>query len=461
MLRLLIVRELRSHLLTYRFVVSFLLLFVLIVGSATVLGLSYERRLASHAETLRSQKARLAEATDFRSLEWRGVQNEKAPNALSVFAMGLERELSRSVSVSRWQEAKLGRSKYANPLYTLFPAPDLLYIVNIVGSLLAVLFAFNAISGEHESGTLKLVMANSVPRHRVLLAKWLGGFAALLTPFVAAVLVALLFTQLLTSVEFTSAEWGAFGGMIVMAVLYMSVFYTLSLLISVYTHHAATSLVLSFLAWVLLVLVVPNIAPIVARFLVPAPSAGVIAGEREAIRRQVWRGMRDQMHKASRDERDALRETADTQIADETNKLLTDYVQRVDAQVSLSVTLARLSPSASYVYATAALAGSGVEDYSGLREYIAQYRQRFLDSLQELREQRGREMEGITDRDERQAIRDAPVDPDDLPVFDPRRRPIDDILVSADVDVLLLVLANAVCFLGAYVGFLRYDLMKG
>ncbi len=48
----------------------------------------------------------------------------------------------------------------------------------------------------------------------------------------------------------------------------------------------------------------------------------------------------------------------------------------------------------------------------GLREYIAQYRQRFLDSLQELREERDREMEGITDRDERQAIRDAPVDPE-------------------------------------------------
>ena len=461
MLNLLIVHELRSHLLSYRFALSFLLLFFLVVSSVTVLALNYERRLTSHAETLRAQEERLREATDFRTLEWAGIKNEKAPNPMSVFAVGLERELSRSVSVSRWQEAKLGRSKYANPLYTLFPAPDLLYIVNIVGSLLAVLFGFNAISGEHEAGTLRLVMANAVPRHRVLLAKWLGGYAALLAPFVAAVLVALLIAQLLTPLEFTADEWGAFSGLLVMAVLYMSVFYTLSLLISVLTRRAATSLVLAFLAWVLLVLVIPNIAPIVARFAVTVPSPGVIAGEREAIRRQVWRGLRSQMRNASGEERQNLRDDADTRIAEETRKLLDDYMRRVDAQVSLSVTLARLSPSASYVYATSALAGSGVEDFSGLREYIGRYRQLFLDRLAQLRHERNLEMEGITDPNERRAIRDAPIDPDDLPVFDPGRRPFDDILVSADVDILLLVLANAVCFLGAYVGFLRYDLMKG
>ncbi|MFC1525392.1 ABC transporter permease [Candidatus Latescibacterota bacterium] len=460
MLMLLIARELRSHLLTYRFVVSFLLLFVLIVSSVTILAHNYQRRLDSHAETERAREERLKETADFRSLMWSGIQVEKAPNPLSVFAVGLEREVSRSVSMSRRGEPKLGRSKYSSPLYTLFPAPDLLYIVNIIGSLLAVLFAFNTISGEQEDGTLQLVMANPVPRHRLLLAKWMGGYLALMVPFLVSLLVAILFAQLTTSLDLSGSEWGALLGMLAVAALYMSAFYTLSLMVSVMTHRASTSLVVSFLVWVLLVLVVPNIAPIAARSLVSVPSAGVMGGQREAIRRQVWRDMRDRMREVSRDQRQEIRDEAEGRIADETKKLLDDYLQKVNSQIDVSVTLARLSPSASYVYATAGFAGSGLEDFSGLREYIDQYRQRYLDRLEQLEQERRRQSEGVTDPEERREIRDAPVDPKDLPVFDPARRPFDDILVNADIDLILLLLANAVFFLAAYVGFLRYDLMK-
>ena len=91
----------------------------------------------------------------------------------------------------------------------------------------------------------------------------------------------------------SGTEWGALVGMLAVACLYMSAFYTLSLMVSVYTHRAATSLVVSFLVWVLLVLAIPNTAPIVARSLVSVPSAGVIGGKREAIRRQVWGEMRE------------------------------------------------------------------------------------------------------------------------------------------------------------------------
>ncbi|MFH1569983.1 MAG: ABC transporter permease subunit [Gemmatimonadota bacterium] len=460
MLRLLVAHELRSHLLTYRFAVSLLLLFLLTVSSVTVLALNHGRRLASFAETRRAQEEKLREATDFRTLMWTGSQVEKAPNPLSVFAVGLEREVSRSIGISRSQEAKLGRSKYASPLYTLFPAPDLVYIVNIVGSLLAVLFAFNAISGEQESGTLRLLMSNAVPRDRVLLAKWIGGYVALLAPFLVSVLVAVLIAQLVTPLDLSGADWGAFLGMLGLAALYMSAFFTLSLMISVFTHRAATSLVVAFLVWVLLVLVIPNIAPIAARSLVPVPGAGVIAGQREALQRQAFRDLRDRTRQVSGEQRQQLRDEVEARVADQTGKLLADYQQRIDAQVAVTVTLARLSPSASYVYATAGLAGSGLEDFGGLRQYIDQYRKLYLDRLDQLQQERRRQLEGVTDEAERQEISEAPIDPKALPAFDPGRRALGEAFVSADTDLLLLLLANAVFFLAAYIGFLRYDLMK-
>jgi ABC-type transport system involved in multi-copper enzyme maturation permease subunit len=455
----LVVRELRAHLLTYRFSLSAVLLGGLIVGSSLVLGVSYDRQLAAYAETKAAREQKVAESTDFRTLQWQGLKQEKPPNALSVFIVGLERELSRSVTISGG-EPKLGRSKYASALYTLFPPPDLLYIVNIVGSLLAVLFAFNAISGDHEDGTLRLVMSNSVPRHLVLLAKWVGGYSALMVPFLASVLAALLVAMVFTAFRLTGAEWGAFAAMLAVAALYLSVFYTLALAISVYARRSSTSLVINFLVWVILVLAIPNVAPIVARATVEVPSPGAIAGERQSLRRAAFAEMRGRDWRSmSRDERDELRERIEQEIESKTARLLDDYARRLGEQVATGVALARISPSTSYVYATAALAGGGLEDYAGLRDYIDRYRLQYLDALQNIEQERRRQTEGIEDREERQEIQEAPINPRDLPAFAPERRPMSDIMGSNSVDLLVLVALNGVFFLAAYVGFLKFDLV--
>ena len=460
MLKLLIRKDILAHLLSYRFLLTLALFFVLVVSSVQVIALNYDRQAQSFAEAKRAQEEKLKESTDFRSLRWTGIQAEKPPNALSIFAMGLEKEMARSVLVSGVQEAKLGRSKYANPLYVLFTAPDLLYIVNIVGSLLALLFAFDSICGEQEEGTLQLIMANAVPRHIVLLAKWIGGYIALVLPFMLCILFAVFLAQATTDLSLTGEEWSTLGGMLAVAALYMSVFFALGLMISTLTHRSATSLVLSFLVWVLLVLVIPNTAPIVARAAAAVPSAGVIASQREAIQREVWSEMRQRMRGADRDARRKLRDEARERIGTETDKLLADYLEKVDQQIETSILLARISPSANYVYATAGLAGSGLNDFSALREYIQRYRDEFVQWTRDEQQRRNREAEGISDQDERQEILDAPVDPDDLPPYAPQRGSLGSVLVAAQTDLLILLMLNVVFFLGAYMRFLRYDLMQ-
>jgi len=117
MLGLLISKEIRVHVLSYRFVLTFLLFFVLVVSSVQIIALNYDRQQANYSEGQRAQEEKLKESTDFRSLRWGGTKVERRPNPLSVFAMGLEKEMSRSLTISQFREAKLGRSKYANPLF--------------------------------------------------------------------------------------------------------------------------------------------------------------------------------------------------------------------------------------------------------------------------------------------------------------------------------------------------------
>jgi ABC-type transport system involved in multi-copper enzyme maturation permease subunit len=56
----------------------------------------------------------------------------------------------------------------------MFPLVDLVFVVTILMSLVALIFAYDAVSGEKEDGP-KLVLANGVPRHRILLGKVIGG----------------------------------------------------------------------------------------------------------------------------------------------------------------------------------------------------------------------------------------------------------------------------------------------
>ena len=52
-------RELRSHLLTYRFSLSAVLLFTLVVGSSLVLGFNYDRQLTAFGESKNAREQKL------------------------------------------------------------------------------------------------------------------------------------------------------------------------------------------------------------------------------------------------------------------------------------------------------------------------------------------------------------------------------------------------------------------
>ena len=128
--------------------------------------------------------------------------------------------------------------------------------------------------------------------------------------------------------------------------------------------------------------------------------------------------------------------------------------------MTAGVALARISPSSSYVYATASLAGAGLDDYDGLRDLSSTATASGTSSPwpPSSRNAAGWPRE-LRTSEERSEIMEAPVDPDDLPAFAPPRRPLVDVLLTNDVDLLVLVVLNGVFFLAAYVGFLRFDLV--
>ena len=164
MLTTLIRRELLNNLMTFRFVAAFIVIFLLIVANTFVLIKDYDRRLASYNSAVKANHEQLLERKTYSSGSWTVV---RPPNLLSIFNIGLDKRLSNEIFVSysfvpTWWDGQVHGS--TNPFLNLFSSIDIVFIFEVVLSLMSLIFAYDALAGERERGTLRLVLTHPVSR---------------------------------------------------------------------------------------------------------------------------------------------------------------------------------------------------------------------------------------------------------------------------------------------------------
>jgi ABC-type transport system involved in multi-copper enzyme maturation permease subunit len=193
MWRTLIAKEMRAHLMSFRFLASFVILFVIVVVTAAVLTGDYVRKLDEFS-------ARQAELDRYlRSYaHFNRIQNVLRPAQPPIPFLSLVRGLTADVNMEAFDD---------DPLPVMFPLIDLTFIVTILVSLVALILTYDAVSGEREEGTLKLMLANGLPRARILLAKIAGGMATLLIPFLVSTAVGLFIILLYPRVAWKGADF--------------------------------------------------------------------------------------------------------------------------------------------------------------------------------------------------------------------------------------------------------------
>ena len=261
----LIAKELRAHLLSFRFLASFVILFVVVVVTAFVLTGDYVRQLDEYSARQTELNRYLRTYAHFNRIG--GVLRPTQP---PVPFQTLIRGLTADVNMEAFDN---------DPLPVMFPLIDLTFIVTILVSLIALILTYDAVSGEKEDGTLKLMLANGLPRSKIILAKAAGAGLTLLGPLVVSLAAGLLVIVLDPRVDWTGADWLALGLILVGAVVFAAVFALIGILVSSIHRSSATSIMTSLFIWTLLVLVVPNLSPYVASFLSPAPSRIRVARE--------------------------------------------------------------------------------------------------------------------------------------------------------------------------------------
>ena len=407
-------KEIVANLLSYKFFVVLLLMVLLVATSLFIMHRDFSGRMADYQLIRPEPGAPIAVVP---------------PNPLSIFAKGLDDAMTRSFEIGvTGVDVRAGQSS-GNIVYAFFPAPDFLYVVRVILSLVALLFGFDQISREREQGTLKLLLGGPVSRAQVLAGKWLGNFLSLSVPFLLVTLLGasvLLFDR---DVRFSAGDLGRLALILALALLYLAFFLSLGLLVSALTRRAATSVIVLLFAWALLVFVLPNLGTLVARQFVSVPSVRALSEKRERTwTREVLLGL---------GERGNWAEHYRT-ISRENDRMEEDYRLKFERLVRLSRNINRLSPAASLLDAATEIAGTGIGEESRLKAEVVRYKNAIIDPI-------------IADQAAgRREARYA--------AFTYRRRPLSEVFAAGALfDAAWLAVFNILAFALAYAGFVRYD----
>ncbi len=442
-------KELLEQLLSLRFAMACIICLVVVLSSTWVLTKEYKESLADYRTNIVLHKNEIEESND---LVGDGIKIDKPLNPMQIFFKGLDQELTATATINAQSEPQFEANYEGNPVGLLFPPIDLLFFIGIVMSLLAIAFSYDAVAGEKEMGTLKLLMSYSIPRDLVLLAKWIGGYLALIAPFLVAVLCGLVVLVLSPTVELRSQDWGALGLIMFCALLYLAAIYSLGIFVSTRTQLASTSITVLLMVWVLVVLVVPNTAPYLAAQLHPVRDFVLIDKEKYQIEQEeeqrfheAWREWREKKPNSPNNVRrstwSALRRDQYLRLSDHHDKINDQFSKQLDGQIRLGQYLSRISPLSSFAYAASDLAGTGIQD-----------RNRFLDLLPEYR----REITTFGYQTYIDAnLNQTEPNIEGYPKFTFVESPLSDRI--AWVDILFLGMWNILFFMGAYLSFLRYD----
>lgn len=468
MIWIIVKRELLDHLLSLRFALFTVLCLALIPLSFHVNRKSYEARLSDYNQLVQKYREDLDKTTDIVDVKPKGF---RPPSPLSVFVVGLEETMPRYFTAVKDEGVQMGENAAgSDPLGSLFGKLDFLFVVKVILSLVAIVFTFDAIAGEKQSGTLRLAFSNPVPRHVALLGKLLGSLITFSVPFVLAWLAGMVLLAASPLPFFVGDSFLRIISMLLLAILYVSVFLNLGIFVSSRARTPMTSIIALLLIWVGIVLVVPKVATVIGRIVHPARSREMLNIEKSLIVRDV----EAEKNKLIREKDAASLIGSDIMVYyDEYRKLRTpiveelqekrysllrsliaDYQRERSIQEAVTANIARLSPSTPLDFAMAELAGTGLGELRRFRETAEKYQEVVT---REVFDKYWKDVLINAQGGVQKIMGFEPFQKGSVPAFSLRRQTLSEIVESIWLDLVLLGIFNVLFFMGAYAAFLRYD----
>jgi ABC-type transport system involved in multi-copper enzyme maturation permease subunit len=380
MLKHLILKEIREIITNTRSLFVLLICVLLIPLGMYVSTKEYEQARSAYKEAERMYEER---SKDQKHLDLM-AEGYIPPSPLSIFSSGLSDYLPNKINVDSrgvwYVENEYGIN---NPVALLFGKIDFFFIVTVILSLLAFMFTFNSITGEKESGTLRLVAANPVPRWMIILAKIEGNYLVFLVSFIVGVIAGLVLLTLTSSIPILSSTYLVpFLVILFISFLFLFILFNMGILLSIITRNSGSSITASLLLWVLITIIIPKISPMIAQVTYPIETEEMVnrqkSMKRDEIHSEFGKASKDLMtaimkengmdsesfnmfsdwdvpsFKVSREDYDLRIKDIKKKYDDRTNeaieKIDRDYLGKQQFQENIAKNISRISPVSCYTY---------------------------------------------------------------------------------------------------------------
>ena len=470
MIKLIIEKELRDIIGSTKFAVTFTVCAILILLTFYVGSQNHQMNVARHKAAKAENLRKMEGLTD-----WIKVRSHRIflpPQPLEALVTGVSNDIGRTIEMAGRGELSSVDSRFNDdPIFAVFRFLDLDFIFQIVLSLFAILFAFDAINGEKERGTLRLTFSNAVPKDKYIFGKLLGSFLALGVSLLIPILLGCLLLPIV-GVHLTGDEWLKLATVILTGLLFFGVFLTLSIFVSVLTKKSSSSFLILLVFWIFAVFIIPRTSVLIAGRAVSVPSVDEHGYKKGRFRAQLWEEDRHKMAEFKPDEKEDPMKMVSKfnefmqNLSDERDKKIKEFSKRLNEdrrnkqlqQQRLAFSLARISPNALFSLAVTNLVGNSLDlkqhfinEATGYQTTYAQF----------MKEKTGMNLGGdvilfkMKQGDDKEE--EKPIDPKELPDFYYSAEPVSQVFEKAFLDLGLLVLYNIIFFVGAFVVFIRYD----
>ncbi len=477
-------REILDNLTRFRFAFTVILVMALMVMNAIIfVSSSYQRRISAYSQdttdAIASMKGRSSNLSEL------GVKGPgslyKRPSQLGFIATGADANLPKRVvgnaeSGGNWRAPNFHYSSSnvwslaypqdpfrKNDALPNFTELDWTFVIGLIMSFMAVLFTYDAISGERETGTLSLLMSHSVSRATVLLAKFIGAFLTLMIPLLIGILLNLMIVTVSELVSLDGSEWTRIGIIFVISAVYISIFLWLGLFISSQFSNSSSSLLVLLLIWVVFVVLIPNTVGVLASSFQQVPSRSEVSRLKQAkldeIDHRYFETDRRLFQFGSPSDNppkiEALQVWAGylTERADVKSRFDDEHLNKQFAQVAFTQQVTRLSPASIYKYAMESLSGTGFARHKKFVQHARRYRQQFIEFIKS---------EDSADKESyhvyfvKEGLSQKPVAFNSIPKFS-EKLTLSITFKGALLDLTLLVLLSLLLFMATVLAFMRSD----
>jgi ABC-type transport system involved in multi-copper enzyme maturation permease subunit len=471
MIFIIIRKEILHNLLSLRFILLLLLIISLFASSGFVFVAKYRIQSDDYWKSTNKNLAAFSERADqLYKLAFYDQEIWRKPKALTFCVGGHEKSLPNCFGTDAFISAWWTKGRH-NFLLHRFGDLDWVFIISLPLSFMALFFTYDCICREREAGTLRLILSRPIPRYKVLVGKYAGAMVTIVLPLFVGLFVSLIIIISSGIIELHTNDWTKILVIVLLSILYLSIFILLGIFISSRMTYSTNSMVVLLLIWVGLVILVPCFGRAVSDIFYKIPSGA------EWTRR--YSEMLDQLEREARAGKfgeNALGFDTDPNhpsvnppaAARYWNAFTAGVMQQREeghnqrvAQALAGRRFAYLSPTVLYQQASEVIAGTGIHRCINIWEQISQYRSQLKEYVLS---------NDAEDPDSPhllfyfeyavqnwKTISNKSVDFDTVPKFQERELALGQSMKLAIWDIGLLVLFNLVFFVASFVSFLRYD----